>query len=306
VTTTDLHAIAPPRHAPIHAPHLTRYRLSLHGVTAEVVAPHRPFARLLQVALGGYPASPVDIVPDFRISLEPAEGVDRWRVSSTAHPRPRVIRSAVEAARHAEWMFADEGVRRLSRYVHVHGAVFAAADRSGILVGRSGMGKSTTSVGLACAGLTLFADDVTLIDPETLRPVSFCRPIKLDESSRSMLRSMGLNVPARCRLRESVARYAIPGMPASDAPVPPVEVVLFFAAEREASPHLRPLTLAEAMLRFVRQSVSESVDSNGSTAGVLAIVNAARCYELTAGRLEDTVRIIADLMRDRTVSEVTP
>lgn len=291
---------------PGSASRLVRHRIALHGVTAEVVAPSQPFLYPLGVALGGYLAAASDVVPDVRITIDPADGVDRWRVASTAEPRARVVAGAAEAARRAEWLFANEALRRLKRYIHVHAAALASEERSAVLVGRSGVGKSTTSVGLACAGLTLYADDVTLIDPNTLRPVSFCRPIKLDRGSRRMLRRMGLRIPASRRLRESVARAALPGIPSPDLPAPPVEFVLFFAGERDTTPHLRPLTSAEGILRIVRQSVSESIDSNGVTAGGLSLINGARCYELTAGGLEDTVRVVVDLMRNRSVSDEKP
>lgn len=281
------HAVAPP---------LVRHRVGLYGVTAEVVAPREPFGHLLPLPLAAYPAVGADVAADFRIEVLPDEGPDRWVVACGAfrfhgNPGPRM------AARRAEWAFADGALRRLSRFIHVHAAVVAAPHQSLLLVGRSGRGKSTTAVGLAQRGLALYTDDVALIERDDLRPRVFPRPIKLDANSRCLLRPLGLEIPGATRLRESVARTALPGLPPLEAPGPPLRMAVFFADERRTRPELRPLSAAEALLRTVQQSSTERLTLAGPPEGALALVNAVRCYELVVGEFAATIDLLLDLAR---------
>ena len=272
-----------------------RSRISLHGVAAEVVAPREPFARLLPLPLAAYEEIGPDDAVDLEIVITLEERLDVWAVSAGGFAY-RDIAGAAMAARRAEWAFADGVLRRLRGHVHVHAAVVASAEQSALLVGRSGRGKSTTSVGLAQAGLMLYTDDVALVDPATRRPLAFPRPIKLDEASRSLLLRLGLAIPPAARLRESVSRPALPGLPPLGVPGPPIGTAVFFAEERRDRPELRPLTAAEALLRTVGQSSTERLTADGPSAGVLGLINAVRCYELVVGDFEQTVGLLSDLI----------
>jgi hypothetical protein len=231
---------------------------------------------------------------DFRVEVTVDEASGGWVVAS-GRLRLGGIASAGWAARRAEWLLADHVLRRLGRFVHVHAAVVASDRRSLLVVGPSGRGKSTTAAALAQAGLTLYADDVALIRPETLRPVAFPRPVKLNAASRAMLRGHGLRVPDRARIGECIARKALPGLPAIDAPGPPIHAALFLAPERATTPSLRPLPAAEALLRAVSLSSTERIAASGPTAGVLALANAVPSYELTLGNPAETVALLLGL-----------
>jgi hypothetical protein len=196
-------------------------------------------------------------------------------------------------------MVVSEALKRLPAHIHVHAAVVATEQRSALLIGRSGSGKSTTSVALALAGLRLFTDDVALIERETLRPVVVPRPVKLDMRSRRMLRPRGLRIPRGAWLGESIDRRVIPGLPPVEEPGPPLAAVVFFAEQRGAEASLRPITNAEAVMRLILQSGSERFDHRGPSDGALDLVNAVPCYELTAGPLDATIALVRALLEDR-------
>lgn len=275
-------------------------RVTLHGFTVEVVAPRLAIlgavatARALAVALGGYPTATATDATDLRITMRVDED-DRWSVDAGDVSYPGIA-GAERAAQQAEWLIVSRGIARWTRFVHVHAAAVATPRQTLLLVGQSGSGKSTTSVALALSGLTLYTDDVALIDRETLRPVAVPRPIKLDGRSRRLLRPMGLALPRRVRLRESVARRALPGPPPVEIPGPPVGTIVFVAGERGPAPTIRPLTGAEAVMRLVVQSASERFRESGPSTGAVALVNAVRCHELTAGALGPTVEAIRALI----------
>jgi hypothetical protein len=196
------------------------------------------------------------------------------------------------AAIRVEWLIVSEALKHWTHAVHVHAGVVASPDQSMLLIGRSGSGKSTTTTALALAGLDLYTDDCALIDRGSLRPLSVPRPIKLDRRSRVMLGRRGLAIPSRKRLHESIDRAVLPGLPPVETPGPRLTTAIFFADRRSDRACLRPVSSAEGIMRLIQQSATERFDGAGLSDGAVALVNAVRCYELVAGDLEETVRVI--------------
>lgn len=272
-------------------------RIALHQISAEVTAPDPRFSRPLAIVFDAFPAAPEAHPGQFTIEISASPtGGPPWVVSLGSRSFAEGGDPSV-AARRAEWLFISEALPLWTRYVHVHAAVVATDERSLLLVGESGAGKSTTSVALALAGLDLFTDDVALIDPTTLRPLCVPRPIKLDARARRLLGARGLVIPAARRIDESIARTALPGLPPVERPGPPLVAALFLASERRPHPSLRPLTAAEAAMRFVRQSSERFDPTSGLSERAIAIVNAIARYELVAGDLDATVDTIVRLLR---------
>jgi hypothetical protein len=276
---------------------LLRRAVELHGVTVEVVAPVEPFAAPLALLFAGYPPVTTGVASDFRVSVLPSERAGSWEVVVDDVSLGPIF--GVEAvARQVEWAYADAALRRLSGFVHVHAALVATSTQSMLIVGQSGQGKSTTAVGLAQAGLTLYTDDVALVERHTLRSFSFPRPIKLDDRSRMLLERSGLVIPPESRIGESVDRTVIPGMAPTDAPGPPVKKAVFLSVDRARHPEIRPVSAAEALLRTVGQSATERLTDKGPSDSVIALVNALRCYELIVGDFQETICLLVALARE--------
>ena len=267
------------------------HRVTLHGVTAEVVAP-RSLNRTINIVLRGYPISGTDRSPDIRITVEQNEGARaRWLVSDGSHTYPEMDKKGMPAIR-AEWLLISQAIKLWPDFVHVHAGLIATQHASALLIGKSGSGKSTTTVALSLNGLDVYTDDVALIDRTSLQALCVPRPIKLDRQSRAMLRERGLEIPPHKRLNESIDRTILPGLPPIEEPGPRLASVLFFASNRADKPSLRPISGAEAILRLVQQSASERFDLQGASPGALAIVNSVPCYELISADLDSTVELI--------------
>lgn len=277
------------------------WRVALDSMTAEVTASDRVFARPMELALGAFSMAVPGVSPDLRIDVTTTDKTGAWEV--TAGDRSyRGRDGGAAAARRVDWIIATEAVLRLSGFIHAHAAVVATSTRSILLVGCKGSGKSTIAVALAQAGLTLYTDDVALIDRTTLRPISFPRPVKLDDNARRLLRQRGLTVAEKARLGESVARTALPGLPPADVPGPPLFLAIFLAPERGTTPSLRQMTAAEAALRLIQQSSSERIGRSGLSIGTQAMISAVRSVELTVGGLDATVEAILALVERGEVS----
>jgi hypothetical protein len=278
-------------------PGMLRRSIALHGVTVQIVAPFEPFAAPLALLFAGYPPASNGAAPDFCVSVRHSEQFGTWEVMVDDVSLGPAF-AAETVARQVEWACADEMLRRMSGFVHVHAAIVATSDQSMLIVGQSGQGKSTTAVGLAQAGLTLYTDDVALIERQTLCPRSFPRPIKLDDNSRTLLEQSGLVIPQESRIGESVDRTVIPGLARAALPGPPVTKAVFLSVNRGSRPELHSLTSAEALLRTVSQSVTERFTDSGPTTSVLTLVNALQCYELVVGDFQETVCLLGTLARN--------
>jgi hypothetical protein len=270
---------------------LVAHRVTLHGVTAEVVAPPALNATL-RLVLAGYPDAGPGDEAQLRITVERVgEDFPSWEVSDGARKFPESTKRGSAAIR-AEWLLVSEALKLWTHAVHVHAGLVGTRDRAALLIGRSGIGKSTTTMALGLAGLDVYTDDVALIERGTFQALSVPRPIKLDRKSRAMLRKRGLEIPRRHRLNESINRTILPGMPSAEGPAPRLASAIFFAENREDRPHFRPITSAEAVMRLIQQSATEHFDQLGPSEGAMSIVNNVPCYELVASDLDKTVQAI--------------
>jgi hypothetical protein len=251
----------------------------------------------MELVFRGYPSTGPTQDPDFEVNVARVPGSRKsWDVRSGERVQPADF-GVSAAARWAEWMVVSIALQQWKNFVHVHAGLVATPRQSALLIGRSGSGKSTTTVALALNGMRLYSDDVALVERSTMLAYSVPRPIKLDTNARRRLRQRGLEIPRGTWLNESIDRTTMPGLPVVDAPGPPVTTAIFFAAQRQAEPQLRPITAAEAVMRLILQSSSETFDAFGPSDGAVALVNSVRCFELVAGDLDSTVRLIEQLLQ---------
>jgi hypothetical protein len=273
-------------------------RVALHGLTIDVFGP-RILQRTVNLVFSAYPTADSTSLADFEVVAARVPGNrNAWSVTSGDRVQPADF-GVSAAARWAEWMVVSMALKHWTGFVHVHAGLVSTPSQCALLIGRSGSGKSTTTVALALEGMLLYSDDVALVDRSTMRPYCVPRPVKLDTNARRRLRPRGLVIPRGARLGESINHMVMPGLPPVTEPGPPVTTAVFFADERQATPRLRQITGAEAVMRLIQQSASETFDALGPSEGAVALVNSVRCYELAAGDLDSTVRTLQELLDQR-------
>jgi hypothetical protein len=86
-----------------------------------------------------------------------------------------------------EWRAVGAALGATADSAVVHGAVLTQADHTVLLLGRSGTGKTTLTLGLMGRGWEPFTDDVALVDRTSLKVRSFPRCFHVDAATRAAL-----------------------------------------------------------------------------------------------------------------------
>jgi len=231
-------------------------------------------------------ARPTPETGGFVVALD---GADRWT--------PRDERELVPTL---EWALTQTAVDDIGgRYILLHGGAVARNGRALVMPAASGSGKSTLVAGLISAGFALASDEIAALDPADglLRP--FARALCVKEGSRPVLATrypaLGTARP-RYRLSGEAVWYLMPdGGGWLEAPTPVGFVVLprYVAG---AATELTPVARSTVLPGLLDQSFSLQKHGARGMGTVTALLQAADCYALTVGDLEEAVALLTRLM----------
>jgi hypothetical protein len=184
--------------------------------------------------------------------------------------------------------------------VSMHAAAVGAGGHCVLVPGASGSGKSTLSAALLASGRRSYlTDDISLLDPATLRIVPVPGTFVLKSGSWEALASLLPGVPelpVRRRDGQDVRYWSPPARQVAADPLS-VRAIVFarYAHERRAEfARLSPLEgvsqLMAAPCTVLGPITSETVDR------VVGWARAIPFYTLAYGSLADAVRIVEDLL----------
>lgn len=269
--------------APVHAYDLLGYRAAV-GV-------EQPDARAaVRSILRGF--GPVDLDPDFpRYDL--ADTARGWQVRvDGAVVQPDADFAIALGA--LEWHLVTAALGHRDDLFHLHGASLCAPlQRAGIvLVGASGKGKTTLTLGLMLRGFVPFGDDIALIDPETLELQTLRRAFHVAEDTSRLLEPL-----AGGEVRwdtDGPADYLSPPQWAERAA--PVRWLLFVDYRPGHSPQLVPLSPAESATAILTQTLSLTSAPRLALATCGRLTERVACYRFITGDLAASVAILERLV----------
>lgn len=85
-----------------------------------------------------------------------------------------------------EWHTVTTALEATEAYLPIHGAALTRGDATVLLLAESGGGKTTLTLGLMRRGWQPLADDIVLVDAQTLAIQPFPRCFHVDDSTRSL------------------------------------------------------------------------------------------------------------------------
>lgn len=263
-------------------------RLSVGGRVVDIQVAHPDDREAARAITGGFAHADLGLPIDARCVVS-RDGQGRWEVGldgAITH-----LAATLDGALLAlEWLIvSDLLTRKLDRF-HLHGAALADPSQTMtvLVLGDSGVGKTTLTLALMAKGFQPFADDVVLLDPETLVPERFPRAFHVDETTRALVAPLF-----------GGTKWEQPGLPSGYClPVDwarsgrPVGAIVFPNGHDRVHPQMVEQSLPEATLTLL--SFTTTLDH----APALALRTAARLtasapsYALHGGPLAATVDLV--------------
>lgn len=263
------------------------------GYRARVGVPEGRARRALRSILGGF--GPVEAVPGDRVVpylLVPAAGGD-WAVRVRGHARHTAADFATALAA-LEWQLLTDALARRRGVFHLHGAALVApgGGEAIALVGGSGNGKTTLTLGLILRGFAPLSDDVTLLDADTLRARPFPRAFHLEEGTRRILEARDL--PADWDFAAMPPGYFAP--PRWAVAPTPVRHLIFPRYVPDATAGLTRLDIPAAASLLLENTISLARTPRIALGSVARLTATAGCYRLVSGSLDAALDAIAAVL----------
>jgi HprK-related kinase A len=241
--------------------------------------------------------------PHFSIAVAPPANIRRWFRPQAVFfndgrppfkPVPRRVAPAL-----FEWGMNWCVGKRAQHWLMLHASVVERGGRVLLMPAPPNSGKSTLGAALAFGGWRLFSDEFGLIDASTAQVHPMPRPIALKGASIGIIRTRVPSVVYGPEAEDEDGAKAVHAAPMPDAVLrmhetAPVGWIVVPRFERDVDTILEPVPRARMLAHLADSSFNYNVVSGGFD--VLArIVDGARCFRLTFGRLEDGLAALADL-----------
>lgn len=192
-----------------------------------------------------------------------------------------------------DFLLTTGGLERRVDIFQLHGAALCAPTRRGgiVLVGDSGVGKTTLTLGLMLSGFAPFTDDVALLEPTTLNLQPLRRAFHVNDETWGLIE--GLFGP-HAREQEMPPGYFMPTQWA-EWPVP-VRWILILDRASSPQPLLEPLSPGAAATALLGQSMSVQRAARLALKTTARLTEQAGCYRLVNGDLQRSINAIKELV----------
>jgi hypothetical protein len=192
-----------------------------------------------------------------------------------------------------EWGINGRLIATRDDFLQLHAASLVRDGKGLVLVGPSGVGKSTLAASLLARGWEYFCDEFALIEPRTLRLQPFPKAICIKAGAFRLLRERGLPFAGRCHyvkgLKGKVAyinprdiRPSIVGEPA------PIRCIVFPKFVPDAEAQLFPVSRARAAFFLISSALNARRFGGEAIAHLCAVARGAACFGLISGSLDES------------------
>jgi hypothetical protein len=195
-------------------------------------------------------------------------------------------------------MYACDSIQSL---VSIHAAAVGTPSHCVLVPAPSGSGKSTLAAALLASGrLSYLTDDISLIDPSSLRAVPVPGTVVLKSGSWGVLAPLLpslSDLPIRRRGGQEVRYWSPPSRQVATDPVP-VRAIVFARYEALRSAQLEPLAPFEGLCRLIAAPCTvRGPISNATIQNVIDWARAIPFYAMPYGSLAAAQQIVEDLLK---------
>ncbi len=208
-----------------------------------------------------------------------------------------VTRRPDEIMPHVEWAINSLVARFLPGYLSIHASCVARDGRGVIFPAEPGRGKSTLAAGLLAAGWSYLSDEFALLDLRTGLLVPYPKALCIKAGSFAALEALGLplrGTPVHHKRYKGRVAMVDPFAIRRDvvAGPCPAGAVIFPRYVEGAAPRLERISRARAVFELTRVSFNFPKYRARGFELLADAVAEAECFELTAGELPATVRLL--------------
>ncbi|HEU5441685.1 MAG TPA: hypothetical protein VFU88_20550 [Ktedonobacterales bacterium] len=275
-----------------NSPHDTAgaLRFRVAGLLLTVAGLPRARAKQLAALLAPFQASPDGQEPALRFDVHPRGEDDVWVVERNSE-RIAAFSDADLLLTQLEWHAIAAGLTATTDQAVFHAGALSRDGTAMILLGQSGVGKTTLTTGLIQRGWLPYADDVTLLGTRTATLEVFPRCFHMD-------------APALRRAAAAPPFTAVPGLPEHARPLrwapPGLAPTAIVVIERDAHgpSTMRPISQAEAAAALLGQAMANTLPrAMVAEVAVRAAAGARACRQLTNGDREGALDLLDELGR---------
>ena len=225
----------------------------------------------------GPPADPHADVVEIRLA-----GRGPWEVTSAAHSAVATTRAAATGHLHAA---VNLGAVAATRLLAFHAAVLARGDRTVVIPGRSGMGKTTLTAALLMRGWEYVSDEALALPWAWAGPLPYPRPLGLSDWTCQAL-GITAGIPGE---GESFARAADLGASVRWDPRPVTDIlVLEHGTPAFAAAEVRPAAASEVLAALLPRAFTVHHDGGRALPVLGDLVRSARMHTVLPGSPADT------------------
>lgn len=192
-----------------------------------------------------------------------------------------------------EWFINGALLKRLDHLYQIHTGMVSKNGTGIILPGPSGSGKTTLVIGLLKKGFRYLSDEISLIDPETLKIYPFPRSILVSKKNAKVLSLSDHEASILIRERkyniEVRANNGLVGDPVR------AKYVVFPTYTRSSSrkPRLTAISKGTALIKILRSSLNFPSYGQKGIDTLIRFLEKTECFTLRMGDLKETVELLS-------------
>jgi hypothetical protein len=213
-----------------------------------------------------------------------------WLVDGDGASR-RGFRFETDLLCYLEWLAVAEALAQTRMHVIVHAGAMTKEAKTLLLVGESGTGKTTVTLGLLQRGWLPLSDDLALVSPQSLAIAPFPRCFHADAFTSTTIAQPGLVEEVG-----ALEGYVRP-LRWAEAPAR-VSSVVRLERDPSAPTSVQPISQAEAAGAVLQAAVSTGLPWREAARVAVGMAAGASCWQVNNGALHDTLDTLDRLARD--------
>ena len=257
------------------------------------------FAALYGANETGHGTVGLSIRMEVRVSRRAAFGRSRYTIFGDGKEL-FTDRRSVDVLPYLEWGINWRVMERCAAYLQLHAATLSFEGQGVVLVGNSGVGKSTLAAGLVSRGWTYLSDEFAMIHPDTLRLHPFPKAMCIKAGSFDVIERLNLPLWRRRHYVKAIKGAVGYVRPQDFAPgvVPspcPIRFVIFPKYGDGEQPRFYPVLSGHAAFSMAGHALNRQMFGKRAVPILSEVVRRADCLGLVSGPINETCELIESL-----------